>query len=112
MKNAIATEPVLRKWDPELKTRTETDASNGVTGGALMQQQKDGEWHPVAFFTRTMTEGEVNYGIESKELLAVIHALEEWRAELISSPGFTVVTDYEALQYFSQKQTLTSRQVG
>ena len=59
-----------------------------------------------------MTEGEVNYGTESKELLAVIHALEEWRAELISSPGFTVVTDYEALQYISQKQTLTSRQVG
>ena len=76
MKNAVATEPVLRKWDPELETRTKTDASNEVTGGVLMQQQKDGEWHPVAFFTRTMIEEEVNYGIKSKELLAVIHALE------------------------------------
>ena len=37
LKNAVATEPVLRKWDPELETRTETDASNGDTGGALMQ---------------------------------------------------------------------------
>ena len=98
LKKAVMQEPVLKKWDPVLPTRVETDASNGVTGGALSQKQLNEEWHPVAFFTRAMSSGEVNYGIESKELLAVMHALDEWRAELISLPEFEVVTNHEALK--------------
>ena len=42
-----------------------------------------------------MSSGEVNYGIESKELLAVMHGLDKWRAELISLPDFKVVTNYK-----------------
>ena len=105
-------DPVLKKWNPTLPTKVETDASDGVTGGALSQQQPDGKWHPVGFFTRAMSSGELNYGIKSKELLAVMHGLDEWRAELISLPDFEVVTDHEALKWFAQKRTLTSRQMG
>ena len=112
LKAAVAEEPVLRNWRPELPTRVETDASNGITGGVLSQQQPDGEWHPVAYYTKTMCPSEMNYGIESKELLAVINALNEWRAELICLPEFEVITDQQALKSFSQKKTLTARQVG
>ena len=89
----MAAEPVLKNWRPELLTRIKTDASNGVTGGVLAQLQPDGQWHPVAFFTKSMTGGECNYGIESKKLLAVIHTLNEWRAKLICLPEFDVITD-------------------
>ena len=93
LKTAVSKEPVLKKWDPALPTRVETDASNGITGGVLSQQHPGGEWHPVAYYTKTMGPSEVNYGIESKELLAVINALNEWRAELICLPEFEVITD-------------------
>ena len=99
-------------WQPDLPTKIETDASHGVTGGVLSQQQPDGEWHPVAYFSKELSSSEVNYGIESKELLAMIYALEEWRAELICLPKFEVVTDQQALKSFPKKKTLTSRQVG
>ena len=78
---------MLNNWQPDLPTKIETYASNGVTGGVLSQQQPDGEWHPVAYFSKELSSSEVNYGIESKELLAVIYALEEWRAELICFTG-------------------------
>ena len=38
LKNAVAAEPVLKNWRPELTTRVKTDASNGITGGVLAQQ--------------------------------------------------------------------------
>ena len=47
----------------------------------------------MAYFTKSMTGSEYNYGIENKELLAVIHALNEWRAKLICLPEFDVITD-------------------
>ena len=40
-----------------------------------------------------MSIGEMNYGIESKELLVIINALNEWRAELIYLSKFKVITD-------------------
>jgi reverse transcriptase-like protein len=36
--------------------------------------EEDNQWHPVAFFS--------NYGIYDKEMLAIIRALQEYRAEL------------------------------
>ena len=35
LKAAVAKELVLKKWCPELPTRVETDAVNGITGGVL-----------------------------------------------------------------------------
>ena len=80
LKQAMMKEPVLKKWDPVLP----------IQG-------------------RDISYGEVNYGIESMELLAVMHALDEWRAELISLPEFKIITNYEAFKWFAQERTLTSR---
>ena len=35
LKAAVIKEPVLKKWCPELPTRVETDAFNGIIGGVL-----------------------------------------------------------------------------
>ena len=35
LKTAVVKEPVLKKWCPELPTKVETDASNGITGGVF-----------------------------------------------------------------------------
>jgi hypothetical protein len=36
----------------------------------------------MAYYLKTMAILEVNYKIHNKELLAIVKALEEWRAEL------------------------------
>lgn len=61
-----------------------------------------------------MQGAEHNYSIHDKELLAVVHALQCWRAELVGLqvPAFTVITDHQALEYFGTKRLLNFRQAG
>ena len=75
------TTPVLHYYDYTLPTKLETDASDRVVAGVL-SQQFDGQWHPVAFYLKSMALPEQNYEIHNKEMLAIIWALEEWHAEL------------------------------
>ena len=56
----------------------EADASKYATGAVLTQTDVNGDRHPVAFLSKTFTEAEQNYEIYDRELLGVIHALEEW----------------------------------
>lgn len=45
----------------------------------------DGQWHPVAFFSKTMDPAERGYDrydTHDKEVLAIIRSFEEWRADL------------------------------
>jgi transposase InsO family protein len=111
LKTAMVTAPVLMYYDPTLKTRIETDASDGVVAGQMLQLFPDGEWHPIAYYSCAMDEHEMNYDIHDKEMLAVITALREWRSELVCLPEpFLIVTDHKALEYFQVKRTLNARQ--
>jgi hypothetical protein len=60
-----------------------------------------------------MALAEMNYEIHDKELLAIIRALEEWRAELEGlqrDDPFDIFTDHQALEYFMTTKKLNSRQ--
>jgi len=51
-----------------------------------------------------MNAAECNYEIHDKEMLAIIRALQEWRAELTSmKTKFRIHSDYKALKYFMMK---------
>ena len=114
LKRALTSTPVLRHYDPQLPTRVETDASQGVVAGVL--QQKHGDlWHPAAYFSKTMSTAELNYDIHDKEMLAIIRSLTEWRAELEGlqrEDRFDIYTDHRALEYFMTKQKLNRRQAN
>jgi hypothetical protein len=89
----------------------ETDASDGVLGGILLQLQPSGEWHPVAYYSKTMIPAEINYPIHDKEMLAIIRALEAWRPELEGSINcIRIVSDHKALEYFMTTKALSGRQ--
>jgi hypothetical protein len=45
---------VLIYFDEIKPTKLETDASDGVVSGALSQITTQNEWHPVAFFSKTI----------------------------------------------------------
>lgn len=103
---------MLAHYSPSRPTQMETDASDGVVAGVLSQQQDNGDWKPIAFFSKTMTVEEMNYEIHDKEMLAVIRGLAEWRPLLIGlqSTPFRVLTDHRALEYFATKRLLNPRQ--
>jgi RNase H-like domain found in reverse transcriptase len=60
-----------------------------------------------------MSTPEQNYEIHDTEMLAIIRALEEWRAELEGlqrDERFDVLTDHQALEYFMTTRKLSARQ--
>lgn len=112
LKIALTTGPTLAYFQWDLPHRVETDSSNGVVAGLITQLSDDQEWHPVAYFSKTMNAAECNYPIHDKELLAIIRAFEEWKPELIGSQHkVDVYTDHRALEWFMSTKELTARQV-
>ena len=63
----------------------ETDASDYAIGAILSITLPDGEIHPVAFHSRTLTKPELNYDTHDKELLAIFEAFTNWRHYLEGS---------------------------
>jgi len=80
LKTAVTTAPVLMSPQDSEPFRVEADSSDFATGAVLSQQSTtDGKWHPVAFYSKSLSSVERNYEIHDKEMLAIIRALEEWR---------------------------------
>ena len=103
---------LIAHYSPHRPTRMETDSSDGVSAGVLSQQQHDGEWKPVAFFSKVMNPEEMRYEIHDKEMLAIMRGLAEWRPLLIGlqNTPFLAITDHRALEYFTTKRLLNPRQ--
>ena len=108
LKQAITTAPVLRTYDPEKPLRMETDASDEAIGACLLQEH-NGNWHPIAYYSRKMIPAETNYPIYDKELLAIVAALDHWRVYAESAPELTIFTDHKNLLYFTTTKVLTKR---
>jgi reverse transcriptase-like protein len=68
LREAFAKAVTLHHFDPERPCRLETDSSGFAICGILTQLSKDGQWVPVALFSRKMTCSERNYGIPDHEL--------------------------------------------
>jgi hypothetical protein len=111
LKSRLTSSSILRHYDPELQSMVETDASDGVIAGILSQLHPDGEWYPVAYFSKTMAPAECNYGIHDKEMLAIVKSLDQWRPELQNTARrIQIYTDHKALEYFMTTKQLTGRQ--
>ncbi|SNX88141.1 related to gag-pol protein [Melanopsichium pennsylvanicum] len=91
-------------------TCLETDASDFAIAGVL-KQEHDGQWHPVAYYSRKMQPAERNYKIHNKELLAVVACLKQWRHMLAGLPQQLVIyTDHKALKYFKSQHCISGQQ--
>src|ERR1700720_3012728 len=103
--------PILTHWIPDRQITLETDASDYAIGAILSITLPDGEIHPVAFHSRTLTEPELNYDTHDKELLTIFEAFTNWHHYLEGSTlPVDVVTDHKNLEYFSTTKLLTRRQ--
>jgi transposase InsO family protein len=111
LKRRLTTAPILAHYEEGKQCLLETDASDAVVAAVFSQKGLDNEWHPVAYFSKTMAPAELNYPIHDKEMLAIIRAFEHWRAELEGTEQhIEVLSDHKALEYFMTTKELTSRQ--
>ena len=112
LKQRITSSPILILADDSKPYRLEADSSNYATGAVLSQQSsEDGKWHPVAYYSKSLSLVERNYEIHDKELLAIIRALEEWRHFLEGAQHpVEIWSDHKNLEYFRTARKLSRRQ--
>jgi len=109
---AVTTAPILASPQDSEPFRIETDSSD-FTSGAVLSQKLPGEdkWHPVTFYSKSLSSVERNYKIHDKEMLAIICALEEWRHFLEGARHpVEIWTDHKNLEYFMTAKKLNRRQ--
>ncbi len=84
----------------------EADTSKGAVG-AILSQQQNGIWQPVAFMSKALSAMEQNYEIYDKELLTIMLSLSEWWHYLMGAAiNIKIWTDHQNLQYFRKPQKL------
>jgi len=112
LKMAMTTALVLMSPQGSEPFRIKVDSSDFTTGAVLSQQSTaDGKWHPIAFYSKSLSSVERNYEIHDKEMLAIIHALEEWRHFLEGATHpVEIWTDHKNLEYFITAKKLNHRQ--
>ena len=74
----------------------ETDALD-LALGACITQERDRQWHPIAYYSRKFTPAEERYDVHNKELIAIVDALQHWRVYAESCLDFTIYIDYKNL---------------
>jgi hypothetical protein len=113
LKKALSMSPVLALPRDQGKFQLETDASDIVTGAVLSQEQEDGTFRSLGYFSKSLSNAEQHYMTYNKELLGIMHRLEEWRSLLIRAhEPFKILTDHRNLVYFKDPQKLMSWQVN
>src|SRR5260221_2993291 len=101
LKSAVTSTPMLAFPSKSGPFCLECDASNFATGAVLLQQQEVGLFHPIGFMLKSFSDTEQNYQIHDKEMLAIMHVLEEWRHFLEgSNQKFEIHMDHKNLSYF------------
>ena len=100
-KSLVTSAPILVLPDQDTRFRLKTDASGYVTRVILSQLHNDEKWHPISFTSKSLSPVECNYTIYNKELLSVIHGLEEWR-HILEGTKYTIeiLNDHRNLMYF------------
>ena len=93
IKQELTQPAVLCLYNPEAPTKVSADSS---CLGAVLLQQSDSAWRPVAYASRAMTETETRYAQIEKEALAVTWACERF-SNYILGRTFQIESDHKPL---------------
>ncbi|TFY52178.1 hypothetical protein EVJ58_g10156 [Rhodofomes roseus] len=111
LKNEFMKAPTLLMPDDSKPFAIECDSSKFATGGVLLQQDENGDWHPCSFISQSLNPAERNYEIYDRELLAIVRGLEAWRHYLIGAPHEVLIrSDHKNLTYWRTARKLNRRQ--
>ena len=108
LKDALYSDPVLRRPDYAQPFRLMTDWSQAGVGAVLSQLDSKGQEFAVAYASRSCNAAEKNYCSYDGESLAVVWAAHHFRHYLIGT-SFTLITDHQALKWMMTTSRLTRR---
>ena len=88
---------VVRIWHNTRITEVMCDSSDYAIG-VVLGQREDGKPYVIYYASKSLNDAQRNYTTTEKELLAVVYALDKFRAYLIG-PSIVVFTDHSTLKY-------------
>ena len=91
LKTLISTIPVLQYYNPNLPTRLCSDSSR-IGLGAMIEQEVEEEWHPIALSSRALNTSEQNYAQIECETLSVVFGCERFH-EYVYGRQFIIQND-------------------
>ena len=107
LKSYLTTAPIVREPNWKLPFKVMCDASD-LAIGAVLGQREDEKPYVVYYASKTLNEAQRNYTTTEKELLAVVYALDKFRAYLVGL-DIIIFTDHSALKYLLIKQDAKAR---
>ena len=107
IKELLTNPPVLRIADPTKDFRVQTDSS-GFGIGAVLLQEHQGKWLPVAYISHKMNQAECSYPVMEQEFLALVYALKKWR-HYLHGTEIHAYTDHQSLTFWQRFRDLTGR---
>ena len=100
IKQAIADASLLVHPHPDAATHIMVDASD-MAVGAVLQQEIDHHWQPIAFFSKKLTPAETKYSTFDRELLAVYLSIKHFQY-FVEGRDFYIFTDHKPLTFALQ----------
>ena len=114
IKQALIDSVGIHHRDPLKELILTTDASLEAAGGILSQMNKDGNYEPLGYFSRTFTECERRQSARHREAYAIHDAIKHFEFLLLGET-FTVETDHHSLVWLAKEhlsQTLNMRMIN
>ena len=102
VKAKLAASLELFQVDPDKPFRLRCDASDAAIGAEL-QQEREGKWVPVGFYSRKLAGSQKNWSTREKETYAIVAALRKW-AGIIGFQPVVVTTDHKSLEDWVTEQ--------
>ena len=107
LKEKLISAPIVVAPDWSLPFEIMCDASN-LTIGAVLGQRKNKVFHVIYYASRTLNGAQLNYATTEKEFLAVIFAVDKFRAYLLGTKVI-IWTDHSAIKYLVTKKDAKPR---
>ena len=95
VKSELTKPTVLALYDVSADLKVSADASSYGLGAVLLQQNNS-SWQPVAFASRVMSDTETRYAQVEKEALAITWVCEKFSSYILGKM-FTIETDHKPL---------------
>ena len=89
---------VVSDIDPSVPFTVGTDASEFAIGATLSQCER-----AVAFFSRTLSNYELNHTSVEKEAYAIVESLKKWRHFLLGR-HFVLITDQRSVSFMFDRK--------
>ena len=97
LKDRLSSAPVLAYYNTEAHTQVIADASGVGLGAVLVQKQQDGNFRPVYYAARSLSDTERRYSQTEREALGLVWACERFQLYLLGRE-FDLLTDHKPLE--------------